>query len=105
MSVIVPEEIDSIAGGYHGDPFRILGPHESETGWEIRAFLPQAREASVMTLEGSVPMRRLHEAGFFVASFTARPRTYMFNVKRTDGGTQLVEDPYRFSPHITSFWP
>ena len=24
---MTPEEIESIAGGYHGDAFRILGPH------------------------------------------------------------------------------
>ena len=25
-SEITPEELDAIANGYHGDPFRILGP-------------------------------------------------------------------------------
>ena len=35
------EEIESIAGGYNGDPFRILGPHgvrkKGAPGrWEVR---------------------------------------------------------------------
>ena len=103
MSALVPAEIDSIAGGYHGDPFGILGPHQTDSGWEIRAFLPHARDASIMTIEGSVPMRRLHADGFFVADFPRQPSTYMFNVTRANGDTCLVEDPYRFPPRITSY--
>ena len=44
---MTPEEIEAIVGGYHGDPFRILGPHAvrkrgTQARWEVRAFLPQA---------------------------------------------------------------
>jgi 1,4-alpha-glucan branching enzyme len=43
---MTPEEIEAIVGGYHGDPFRILGPHAvrkraGQPRWEVRAFLPQ----------------------------------------------------------------
>ena len=103
MSALVPAEIDSIAGGYHGDPFSILGPHRTEAGWEVRAFLPHASVASVMTLEGSVPMRRLHDEGFFVAAMPQQPTTYMLNVTRKTGEAELTEDPYRFPARITSF--
>jgi len=46
-------EIEAIVGGYHGDPFRILGPHRIEKprgtpSWEVRAFLPQAESAEVI---------------------------------------------------------
>ena len=46
-------EIEAIAGGYHGDPFRILGPHRVRKArgrdrWEVRAFLPQAAAADVL---------------------------------------------------------
>ena len=103
MSALVPAEIDSIAGGYHGDPFSILGPHQTDAGWEVRAFLPHASVASVMTLEGSVPMRRLHDEGFFVAEMPQQPTTYMLNVTRKTGEAELTEDPYRFPARITSF--
>ncbi|MBY0504077.1 MAG: 1,4-alpha-glucan branching protein GlgB [Bryobacteraceae bacterium] len=94
--------MDSIAGGYHGDPFSILGPHQTEAGWEIRVWMPLASDVSVMTMEGSVTMRRVHPEGFFVAELAGRPGTYMLNV--TDAqGTHLVEDAYRFPPLITSF--
>ena len=47
------EEIEAIAGGYHGDAFRILGPHSvrkrrGQPCWEVRAFLPQAESAEVL---------------------------------------------------------
>ena len=46
-------EIEAIVGGYHGDPFRILGPHRIEKPrgtprWEVRVFLPQAESAEVV---------------------------------------------------------
>ena len=47
------EEIEAIVGGYHGDAFRILGPHSvrkkrGQARWEVRAFLPQAESAAVV---------------------------------------------------------
>ena len=43
------QEIEAIAGGYHGDPFHVLGPHSvSREQWEVRAFLPQAETAAVV---------------------------------------------------------
>ena len=42
------EEIDAVVGGYHGDPFSILGPHKYEDGVIVRAFLPLAEDAEVM---------------------------------------------------------
>src|SRR5260370_42642132 len=39
---MTPNEVEAIVGGYHGDPFRVLGPHRVKNGWEIRSFQPQA---------------------------------------------------------------
>ncbi len=103
MSALVPAEVEAIVGGYHGDPFRILGPHQTDSGWEVRAFLPQASEAALMLLQGSVPMQRIHPDGFFVGQLTQRPDTYMINVTRWSGETQLLEDPYRFPGRISPF--
>jgi starch phosphorylase len=33
---------EAIAGGWHGDPFGVLGPHKAAKGWEVRAFVPGA---------------------------------------------------------------
>src|SRR5208282_2980655 len=79
-------EIEAIAGGYHGDAFRILGPHsvrakDGQPRWEVRAFLPQA-EAAWVSLDGE-------------------PRRYTL-IARLAGGREVeLEDPYRFGPQIS----
>jgi 1,4-alpha-glucan branching enzyme len=101
-------EIQAIAGGYHGDPFRVLGPHvvgakDKPPAWVVRAFLPQASAAAV-ELEGVVqPMRKLHADGLFVAAFEGQPRGYRLKLTLHDGSEAELEDPYRFPPLLSEF--
>jgi 1,4-alpha-glucan branching enzyme len=102
------QEIEAIAGGYHGDPFRILGPHrldtdKATTSWEVRAFLPQARNAAVVTPSRNVPMERVHPYGLFVAKLTSEPNHYRLRLTTHAGETQEVEDAYRFPQLLTDF--
>ena len=60
-------DIEAIVGGYHGNPFAVLGPHEIEGGLVIRAFLPQAAEAAVLINDQTIPLTRHHWDGFFVS--------------------------------------
>ena len=65
------EEIEAIVGGYHGDAFRILGPHAvkkrgGQPRWEVRAFLPQAESAEVVVGEAVRPMAKQHAAGLLL---------------------------------------
>ena len=101
-------EMEAIVQGYHGDAFRILGPHETETTksgrtWEIRAFLPQAREASVLLGDTVVPMKKLHPDGFFAAELKTQPAGYRLRLQTHEGITIEQEDPYRFPPVMTEF--
>ncbi len=101
-------EIEAIVGGYHGDPFRILGPH-AVTGknaalrWEVRAFLPQASEAEVLAEQGPCAMRMRHPGGFFVAALPQDPRYYRLRLRLRDAQVIEMEDPYRFPPMLTAF--
>ena len=109
-TAVDPSEAEALVGGYHGDPFRILGPHLAEQGengesrWEVRAFLPQAAEAQVVVADTAVPMKLTHPQGLFVASLPGQTLPYRLRVRRKDGGA-LVEfdDPYRFPPLIGDF--
>jgi len=104
-------EMEAIVGGYHGDAFSVLGPHPvtTETGkteWEIRAFLPQARSAAVVTGAAEVagiPMEKLHRDGFFTAALKKEPGAYRFRIEDYHGGEHILEDPYRFGTIITDF--
>jgi 1,4-alpha-glucan branching enzyme len=108
-----PEELDAIIGGYHGNPFGILGPHqyeqEDQSGVLVRAFIPAARSVTIEvdTADGSETeeMDRVHPAGFFERFFAdyALPMTYRFHCVGNADNEWTTEDPYRFGSYLTDF--
>jgi 1,4-alpha-glucan branching enzyme len=99
-------EIESIVGGYHGDAFRILGPHSirrkvGQARWEVRAFLPQAETAELSTGGQALPMEKRHADGFFCAQLDGDPQRYTLRAHLWDGRDIEIEDPYRFGQLIS----
>ncbi len=74
------QELEAILNGTHGDPFSVLGPHQTSgidsknDGWEVRAFLPQAMDAAVVANGATHPMRKTRSEGFFAATLARRSR-------------------------------
>src|SRR5580658_1332106 len=100
------EEIEAIVGGYHGDAFRILGPHRTrkkggQSRWEVRAFLPQAESAEVLAGAQRCPMEKQHDQGFFCASLSGEPERYTIRARLWDGREIEIDDPYRYGPQIS----
>src|SRR5271157_2351823 len=100
------EEIEAIAGGYHGDAFRILGPHSvrKKAGlprWEVRAFLPQAESVEVVLGAERFAMEKQEAQGFFCVALNGDPQRYTLRAKLWDGREVELEDPYRFGPLIS----
>ncbi len=100
------EEIEAIVGGYHGDAFRILGPHRTrkkggQNRWEVRAFLPQAESAAVVAGGDPCPMERQHDQGFFCASLSGEPGRYTIRAKLWGGREIQIDDPYRYGTQIS----
>ncbi|MFN0166780.1 MAG: 1,4-alpha-glucan branching protein GlgB [Bryobacteraceae bacterium] len=100
--------LEAIVGGYHGDPFRVLGPHrvrkvKGKPSWEVRAFLPQAKTVAVVIGEESFPMTRLHDQGFFLGELDGSPVPYRLRIERWHGAAEEIEDTYRFPPQLTDF--
>src|SRR5262249_3575291 len=100
------EEIEAIVGGYHGDSFRVLGPHGvrkkgGQARWEVRAFLPQAESAEVVAGEERRPMEKRHQQGFFCGVLNGDPRSYRIVARLWDGREVEIEDPYRFGPQVS----
>jgi 1,4-alpha-glucan branching enzyme len=101
-------DIEAIVGGYHGDAFRILGPHtiqkrQGQPRWEVRAFLPQAQCAEVLIDGRAWPMIRRHKEGFYLAQLEGEQQSYRLRVKLFDGAAVEFDDPYRFPPLLSSF--
>src|SRR3569833_4754519 len=78
------QELEAFAGGYHGDPFGVLGPHaisaDGRNGWIVRAFLPQAKSVELALDGKTFPMERAHETGVFTARLDKEPGAYKFRI-------------------------
>jgi 1,4-alpha-glucan branching enzyme len=88
---------EAIAGGWHGDPFAVLGPQKVAKGWEIRAFVPGADRLWVVT--GKTEAEAVAYPGM-PGLFThqmARKAGYRFRAEG-HGTAWEFEDPYRFGP-------
>src|SRR6266849_4367142 len=101
-------DIEAIVGGYHGDAFRVLGPHivqkrDAQPCWEVRTFLPQADSAEVVIGETVRPMIKRHKDGLFVAQLDGEQQTYRIRARLPDGRSVEHDDPYRFPPLLSSF--
>src|SRR5262245_15721918 len=99
---------DAIIEGRHGDAFAVLGPHQTpdqtgslKGGYEFTAWLPQAEAAHILSHGVESAMLRVHPSGMYRALIPSRD--YQLRVQHYSGETQIIEDPYRFSPLLTPF--
>jgi len=125
--------IAALIGGYHRDPFSLLGPHVDEQGAAvIRALQPAARsiEVRLVATGALVPMTKRNPAGLYEARIvTGRegqvgreqqekregrdPREagsasdtrpdYRLRIRFADGHVQEIDDPYRYGRVLTDF--
>jgi len=95
-------EIELIRTGRHADPFGVLGPHAHRDGrtW-LRTFLPGALDVDVLGTDSDAVRGRLtrrHADGVFEGPLEPPADAYRLQVRWADGGTSIVDDPYRFPP-------
>jgi len=89
--------VAALANATHGDPFALLGPHESEAGPIVRAFLPAARWVEVLARADRTRLGRLEahdDSGLFEGPVRRRD-PYLLRIE-WPGGVQETEDPYAF---------
>ncbi|NBI12059.1 1,4-alpha-glucan branching protein GlgB [[Haemophilus] felis] len=92
--------INAFFDGYHGDPFSVLGIHETDKGIEIRVLLPDASRVFVIDNEKGEEICELDcldERGFFAAVIPNTRSFFAYQLKVFWGHEpQIIEDPYRF---------
>jgi len=97
ITLVAPSDADAIAGGSHGNPFAVLGPHPVKGGTIIRTFQPHVARVSVVGSAGDVEMKRVHPDGLFAAKVDNKVAgAYQLRLEYADGKIQLIDDPYRF---------
>ena len=88
---------EAIAGGWHGDPFGVLGPHKAAKGWEVRAFVPGAERLWLITGKTEAEAEAWPGLPGLFTCALARKASYRFRAEG-HGTTWEFDDPYRFGP-------
>ena len=100
LSDLPRTEAEALAHGRHGDPFKVLGPHDTSAGRVIRAFLPGAHggrgAAAQRPLGRSARSSRAQPDGLFEGAVADRA-PYLLRI-HWPGAVQETEDPYSFGP-------
>ena len=91
--------VHAIVGGYHGDPFAVLGMHQADEHLVVRVFRPDARAVAVRRVAepGTIfPALQIHGDGFFEAVLEGAEErfAYMLDFTGHDGHTWTEHDPY-----------
>ena len=97
-AALPPDIVHAIVTGRHSDPFSVLGIHESEGGFVVRAFVPGAETVDAVTREGELLTRleNRHPEGLFEGSFVRRER-YRLRAAR-GGDSWIFDDAYAYGP-------
>ncbi len=91
--------IEEIVYSESAEPKNILGPHMTDSGMLVQAYLPGAEKAAVKltSTEKEYPMELADESGFFAVVIPGkRKRAYVLVVDYGDGQIVETADPYSF---------
>ena len=91
------ESVRALALGSHGNPFAVLGPHDTEAGRIIRAFLPGAMTVEVLRQSDGAVLSRLEPAGDsgLFENILQDRAPYRLRIAWPQA-VQETEDPYSF---------
>jgi hypothetical protein len=97
----LPEaEVHALMRAEHGDPFGVLGPHETARGLVVRALLPGAQGVTVLHARSGWPLATLerHEGSDLFAGLVPAAQARMGYAFQVDWGSHVsrIDDPYRF---------
>jgi len=93
--------VQAILTARHGDPFAVLGLHDTGAGLALRAFVADATSVNVLDSAG-VMLAQLEcrdGAGLFEGLVPEQARrAYRLHAQYANGAHWTFDDPYRFAP-------
>ncbi|MEI6714697.1 MAG: 1,4-alpha-glucan branching protein GlgB [Verrucomicrobiota bacterium] len=104
-----PGSLHALLSATHGDPFSVLGLHQSGLRTVVRVFRPDAEQVSITFAdqkeEKSITLSKTHPDGLFEILLEKAPDDcrYHLEIKTYSGEVRKIEDPYRFSRLLSSF--
>ena len=97
-------EIEAVTYSEADHPFSLLGPHPVGRDTVVQAFLPNAKQVTLIAerSKNPVPMELMDESGYFACLLRKKyPFKYELEVVDKDGKTDRIYDPYSFAQKIT----
>ncbi len=93
-------DVEAIVAGRHRDAFGVLGLHDVDGQWGLRAFIPHAESVSAFTLDGTDlgVLYPRHAGGVFEGKVKIDRRQPIKLHAKNAGGEWDVFDPYSFGP-------
>jgi 1,4-alpha-glucan branching enzyme len=96
-----PEDVAALVAARHGDPFAVLGLHETPGGFALRAFVPGAAALTALRPDGSflAALACRHPDGLFEARIEGASARFPYRLRAQNAvGAWEFLDPYAFSP-------
>ncbi|MFO8140971.1 MAG: 1,4-alpha-glucan branching enzyme, partial [Marinobacter sp.] len=91
-------DAEALANARHGNPFSVLGIHQTAGGMVLRVYVPGALGVDVLDSEDSnlrCSLRSIQIPGLF-AGLVPHAAPYRLRIRWPDGVIQETEDPYSF---------
>ena len=100
-------EYDELLAGCHNAPHNLLGLHEFRKGQVFTVYRPEAKEIFVTDSQGKnkVALEEVEPGSGFFGAYTDKHKykpDYLLNVVYGENDVVVTNDPYAFSPQITS---
>ncbi|MFW5825097.1 MAG: GlgB N-terminal domain-containing protein, partial [Marinobacter sp.] len=101
QSVWLPrKDAEDLATARHGNPFSVLGIHDTAGGPVLRVYVPGALGVDVFDRQTEMlrcSLTSIQIPGLF-AGLLPHAAPYRLRIRWPDGVTQETEDPYSFGP-------
>jgi 1,4-alpha-glucan branching enzyme len=100
------EALKRIQQGWHHDPFELLGLHDDNSGYIIRAFMPSAEHVAIEPLGA---MQRVKDSDLFEIRLSREQREQLPDhyallcTEKGSGNQYSIISPYTFGPQISDF--